>query len=83
MVDTEDIFRCLTSGAKFNKQRLNKELAYLRVSSYYYEASMPYQMPSLLITISCPVLHTGSVREGRGPGFQGDEVSGSCSGLFW
>ena len=32
MVDTEDIFRRLTSGAKFNRQRLNEELSFLRVS---------------------------------------------------
>lgn len=84
MVDTEDLFRRLTSGAKFNKQRLNKELAYLRVSSYQYEASSAlYQVPSLLITIACPVLCVGSVREGRKPGFQGDKISGSCSGLLW
>ena len=33
MVDTADLFRRLTSGAKFKKQRLNQELGYLRVSS--------------------------------------------------
>ena len=32
MVDTEGIFRRLTSGAKFNRQRLNEELSFLRVS---------------------------------------------------
>ena len=32
MVDTEDIFRRLTSGAKFNRQKLNKDLSFLRVS---------------------------------------------------
>ena len=32
MVDTEDIFRRLTSGARFDRERLRTELAFLRVS---------------------------------------------------
>ena len=58
-MDTEDIFRRLTSGAKFNRQKLNRDLAFIRVSSVMY--ACVYIPIKALPCVDC-MLH---VREGE------------------